>query len=73
MRLKRLKEKELEKIKRDSQIMKNKQNAIDNLQSSNVQPYNSTHDVIALIDRCKNETEKEKMLKLQMRDKPAKY
>ena len=67
-RLERLKEreKEKEKIKRDAQIMKNKQAALENLQTLRLQPCNSVEAVSKMMKNCKSENEKESALKAQI-------
>ena len=43
-RINRMKEKELEKLKKDAQHLQNKQNAIDNLLRLNIQPCKTSVD-----------------------------
>jgi hypothetical protein len=43
-----MKEKELEKLKKDAQHLQNKQNAIDNLLRLNIQPCKTSVDITTL-------------------------
>jgi exopolysaccharide biosynthesis protein len=54
-RINRMKEKELEKLKKDAQHLQNKQNAIDNLLRLNIQPCKTSVDITTLLESCMNE------------------
>jgi hypothetical protein len=45
-----MKEKELEKVKKDAQHLQNKQNAIDNLLRLNIQPCKTSVDTVCVIN-----------------------
>ena len=49
-RINRMKEKELEKLKKDAQHLQNKQNAIDNLLRLNIQPCKTSVDITTLLE-----------------------
>ena len=57
-----MKEKELEKLKKDAQHLQNKQNAIDNLLCLNIQPCKTSVDITTLLESCINEHEKESVV-----------
>ena len=62
-----MKEKELEKLKKDVQHLQNKQNAIDNLLRLNIQPCKTRVDnITTLLESCMNEHEKESVVKAQI-------
>jgi hypothetical protein len=49
-----MKEKELEKLKKDAQHLQNKQYAIDNLLRLNIQPCKTSVDITTLLESCMN-------------------
>ena len=65
-RINRMKEKELEKLKKDAQHLQNKQNVIDNLLRLNIQLCKTSVDITTLLKSCMNEHEKESVVKAQI-------
>jgi hypothetical protein len=61
-----MKEKELEKLKKDAQHLQNKQNAIDNLLRLNIQPCKTSVDITTLLESCMNEHENKSVVKAQI-------
>ena len=54
-----MKEKEMEKLKKNAQHVQNKQNEIENLLRMNIQPCKTSVDITTLLESCMNEHIKE--------------